>query len=85
MLIWQLINTIKSILQVKVVLTHIGRYYFSDHTCIVSFIEMLTRNLTMFYELLEHHMTTALDSYKQLTFDETSNLLGILDEVVELN
>lgn len=43
---------IKSILQVKVVLTHVGRYYFNDYTCIVSFIEMLTRNLTLFYEML---------------------------------
>lgn len=69
----------------KSVLTHVGRYYMSEHGYIVSFVEQLTNCLSTYYDLLEHHVSTAMDSYKQLEQGEMENLLGIVDEIVELN
>lgn len=83
--VWRLINTIKAVLPVKSVLTHIGRYYMSEHSYIVSFIEQLTNGLSAYYDLLEHHVSTAMDSYKSLEQHEMENLLGVVDEIVELN
>lgn len=40
---------IKSIMQVRLLLTHVGRYYFADYACIVSFIEMLTDSFKRYY------------------------------------
>jgi aspartyl/asparaginyl-tRNA synthetase len=51
-IIWKIINTIKAIMPIRSVLTHIGRYYFSENGYIVSFIEMLTNSISIFYDLL---------------------------------
>lgn len=51
--IWKLINTIKSVLPIKSVLTHVGRYYPNEIPYMISFIETLTNSLSAFYSQLE--------------------------------
>lgn len=84
-LVWKLINMCKTLAPFRQVLTHIGRYYLSDSKYIVGFLEAITKDLYFFYCRIEQHVGVALDSFSSLDKLQMENIIGVVEELPDLN
>ena len=84
-LVWKLINICKSLAPFRQVLTHIGRYYFNESKYIVDFLEVITKDIYYFYRMIGEHMAVAIDTFSKLNQQQMENIIGILEELPDLN
>lgn len=75
----------KTLAPFRQVLTHIGRYYLSDSKYIVGFLEAITKDLYYFYCRIEQHVGVALDSFSSLDKLQMENIIGVVEELPDLN